>query len=370
MRHSSKLEVSLPVLADNIKAIQSLAGKSQLLPMVKANAYGHGLLPISKFLSHEMNISQLGVASLGEAMTILKDEPSIPSRLYVFSDTEIHDPEYSKFYLSRDVLPVLHQLMDVERVVKDSDFKRMPLAIKLNTGMNRLGVDKEEWGKLVQLLKSNGRGEIEHLITHFACSSMMIKPGDRTTRQYEMFQEAKKFFADSGIIVKNTSVSNSGAIEQKFGVEESFVRPGLMLYGAPSFDFPTGKVISKLKAKVLKVMSVKKGTPVGYGNHVAGEDGIIAIIPLGYGDGLMTFSSGAKITIKGAHCQLFGRINMDMAFLFFRLDQFPSIAVGEHVELWNHDNKVITEIAEQMKTHAYQLFCALSSRVPRYYSVG
>jgi alanine racemase len=366
MRHSSQLEISLPLLAENIKVIEGLAGKAQILPMVKANAYGHGLLPITKFLAHELKIKQIGVASLGEAISIMKDEPSLPSRLYVFSDTEIHHSEYSDFYLNHDVLPVLHQMSDVERVVKDEKFKRLPLVIKLNTGMNRLGIEKSEWESLVQLLKAHGRFEIEHLLTHFACADMRLKEGDRTHRQYEMFKEAKEFFAVSGIAVKTTSVANSGAITQQFGIEESFVRPGIMMYGGSEKG---GHVISKLQSKIIKVFPVKKGTPVGYGNHVAGDDGIVAILPLGYGDGVLTYASGTRLTVKGAPCQLFARVNMDLTFLFFRTSDFPNLKVGEAVDLWNNDPKVIVDIADQMKTISYQLFCAVSSRVPRTYSV-
>ncbi len=366
MRHSSELLVSFPFLAENIKFIKSLVGKAELLPMVKANAYGHGLLPVSKFLAHELSIKQIGVASLGEAMAIIKDEPSFPSRINVFSDTEIHDPEYSQFYLAHDVVPVLHQLIDVERVISDSSFKRVPLMIKLNTGMNRLGIEKDEWEKLVSLLKKYGRTEIDHLLTHFACADMKLKAGDRTHRQYEMFLEAKTYLKENGITIKATSVSNSGAISQGFGTDESFVRPGIMMYTGTESG---GHNISKLCAKVIKTYPVKKGTPVGYGNHVAGDDGVVVVLPLGYGDGVLTYASGTRLNVKGAPCQLFARVNMDLMFLFFRTADFPQLKRGDGVELWNHEPKVINDIADQMKTISYQLLCAISGRVPRNYSV-
>ncbi len=334
--------------------------------MVKANAYGHGLLPISKFLSHEMKIKQLGVASLGEAMAIIKDEPALPSRIYVFSDSEILDPDYSKIYLNHDIVPVLHQITDVKRVVEDRSFQRVPLVVKLNTGMNRLGIDKEEWSQLASLLKKNNRIEIDHLMTHFACADIKLKEGDRTHRQYEMFKEAKAFLETEGIVVKTTSVANSGAIEQKFGIEESFVRPGIMMYGGTKNSLHT---ISKLQAKVLKIREVKKGTPVGYGNFVAGDDGLVVILPIGYGDGVLTSYSGCKLTVNGQACQLFARVNMDLTYLFFKRENDPKIKVGDVIDLWNSDPHSIVETADQMKTISYQLFCAVSSRIPRNYSV-
>jgi alanine racemase len=144
-----------------------------------------------------------------------------------------------------------------------------------------------------------------------------------------------------------------------------------MMYGPYSVEPRVwdGHQISKFVTKVLKTFPVKKGTPVGYGVNVAGEDGFVAILPVGYGDGVMTFWSGLKLTVNGYPCSIFARVNMDMTFLFFSPEVEGKIKAGDVVEIWNHDNRVITDIANQMRTIPYALMCGITGRIPRKYKV-
>jgi len=364
MRHSTFLEVDLKLLASNLEKVRNLAPRSEILPMVKANAYGNGLEEISTFLVRECAIKMLGCASLGEALMIkklnLKD-----IRTIVFSDTEVGS-EFSTNYLENNLIPVLHQKSDLDFIMTNSAFDHLPLYLKLNTGMNRLGLDEEDLAPYMDEFKKRG---IQHLMTHFACSYFPSKPGDRTQKQLGKFHQIKKNLEAAGVRIEATSVANSGAIEQKIGLEETHVRPGLMIYGpySTSADHWEGHQISSFQTKILKTMTLKKGTPVGYGNHVLAEDAYLAIIPVGYGDGLTTFSSGVGVTVEGYKGEIFARVNMDMAFLKFPLEAKDKIKAGTLVKIWNHDNKVITDMATAMKTIPYQLMCALSTRVPRIY---
>lgn len=358
------------MLSENIRSIQKLAPKAKILPMVKADAYGNGLVPVSQHLVNECGTKILGCASLGEALRIFQDSPGLKSEVLVFSDTEIQDSDLRKYYSSLPVTPVLHQPSDVETFLGDSRLKDVPVVLKLNTGMNRLGLTLPELEKLIPRLKTRG---VKHLMTHFATSYYPLKEGDKTHRQMEEFRRAQKMLKDAGVEVEETSVSNSGAIEQKFGIEESYVRPGLMMYGPPSVESDPfiwrGHQVSRLVTKVLKTFMVKKGTPVGYGINVAGEDCFMAILPIGYGDGLLTYSSGVKLKVNGLDARLFARVNMDMAFLSFAPSAEGKIKTGDVVEIWNHDNRIIADIATQMKTIPYQLMCAISGRIPRIYKL-
>jgi alanine racemase len=369
MRHSSFLEINLDLLAQNFGMTQKLAPKSQILPMVKAEAYGNGLVPISQFLVNELGVKTLGCATLGEALKVARECPDLKAEMLVFSDTEIHNENLRDSYANHNITPVIHQASDLEIFLTLSEFKKVPLVIKLNTGMNRLGFSMEEIEPFIPRLKARG---IDHLMTHFANSYTLLKEGDRSHRQLDEFRRIQKNLIDAGVQIRATSVSNSGAIEQKFGVDETFVRPGLMLYGPPSVLEPqiwNGKQISSLKTKILKTFSAKKGTPIGYGINVLPQDAFLAVIPLGYADGLVTFASGLELNIKGFKAKLFGRINMDMAFLMFDPSVAGKILPEEQIEIWNHDNKVITDIATQMQTIPYQLMCAISGRIPRIYKV-
>lgn len=367
MRHSTFLEVNLGLLQENISKIKRLT-PAKILPMVKADAYGNGLVPVSKFLVEECGMNRLGCATLGEALHLFNQCPDLNVEMTVFSDTEISNPEVSDAYINYAITPVLHQPSDLDTVLNDSKFAKVPLVLKMNTGMNRLGLTLDELAQYAPKLKNRG---VKHLLTHFACSYYPLKPGDKNHRQMDEFNQAKKILKDAGVSVQETSVANSGAIEQKLGSDETFVRPGLMMYGPPSVEpkIWDGHQISRLVTKVLKTFMVKKGTPVGYGINVAGEDGFIAIIPVGYADLSITTASGAELMINGHKAKIFARVNMDMMFLMFDPSVAGKIKVGDSIEIWNHDNKVINDLSLQMKTIPYQLMCGLTQRIPRIYKV-
>jgi alanine racemase len=369
MRFSTFLEVNLGHLGENFARIQALAPSAEILPMVKTDAYGNGVLAISKFLINECGCKILGTATLGEALHISQELPNLKVKILVFSDSEIQKPEFRKHYLNGTIIPVLHQKSDLEVIKNDPDFNKLPIYLKLNTGMNRLGLTMEDLEIYLPFLKQRG---VEHLMSHFARSAQIIEIGDKSHKQVEEFQKMKKFLLDAGVEIKSTSLANSGAIENKFAINETYVRPGLMLYGPPSVTHPMvwkGHQISRLVTKVLSSFQVKKGTPVGYGVNVADKDSFMAVIPIGYGDGFMTFFSGTKLSINGIEGRVFGRINMDLTYIQFDPSAEAHIKNEDVLEIWNHDNKVITDLATQNKTIPYQLMCGISGRIPRIYKV-
>lgn len=369
MRHSSFLEVNLSLLSENFHMIQALAPKATIIPMVKAEAYGNGLIPISQFLVRDLNVKTLGCASLGEALKIFHDSPELKSTILVFSDTELENEFAREAYLKFNIIPVLHQRSDLEVILKHPDFSRIPLHLKVNTGMNRLGLSEEDLKLYLPQLKKRG---VCHFLTHLARSSQVLKAGDKTHKQYDEFIRLKKFLESAGVEIRETSISNSGAIEQGYGCNETYVRPGLMLYGPPSVTDPIlwkGHQTSRFVTKVLSTFTVKKGTPVGYGVNVADKDSFFAVLPVGYGDGITTYYSGSNLLINGIKGKIFGRINMDMTFVQFDMENADKIRRNDQVEIWNHDNRVISEFATQNKTHAYQIMCGVSGRIPRIYKV-
>lgn len=368
MRHSSFLEVNLAHLGENFRKIAALAPASTVLPMVKADAYGNGLIPVTRFLHEELKVGKFGTATLGEALKIFQALPDFRAEVMVFSEVELDDEKCRKNYQDLNLVPVIHRRSDLQRMLTMPELRKVPLVLKINSGMNRLGLLPEELEEFAPKLKDRG---VKHLMTHFATSYYSLKEGDKTNRQYQEFLKARKVLEDSSVTIEETSVSNSGAIEQGFGVNETYVRPGLMMYGPSSVEprIWNGHQISRLVTKVLKTFRVKKGVPVGYGINVTGEDTFMVVLPLGYGDGIFTFASGIRLNINGYQGKVFGRVNMDMTFLAFDPSVERKIKEGDFVEIWNHDNRTITDIADQMKTHAYQVMCGITSRVPRIYKV-
>ena len=369
MRFGSELTVHLDHLAFNVAELKQKINSCEILFMVKANAYGHGLGEITHFSHHELNIKRFGCASLGEAIYLRQNFPQTLCDLWVFSDGgDLSDSEIKEAFLELNIIPVIHHLKDLKVFLNDRDFKFMPLVLKFDTGMHRIGLALEDQEEVIQLIKQSGRKQVDHLMTHFASSYIKHKAGDKTQRQLDSFHKVKAEMENAGLSIIETSCANSGAIEQGIGLEESFVRPGLMLYGPKSFPESSwqGKCLSTLRSSVLRVLPVTKGMPIGYGGHVVAEDGFMAYLPLGYGDGILTTYSGVKINCLGEQAQFIGRINMDMCGLFFKKLP-PGLEKDEKLVLWGEEGSDISHIAAQMKTIPYQLFTAISQRVPRRY---
>lgn len=383
MRYSSHLSIDFSFLASNFQMLRQLAPQNDVIFMIKANAYGHGIDEVTRFALSELGIRQFGVASIGEAMGIRQRQPDLLAELTVFSETEICNSLYHECYTDYRITPVIHNLDHLEYFLSKSEFKFLPLVLKFDTGMHRLGIpyNAEALEKVVQLLKQSGRREVEHLMTHFSSSNIPLKENDRTHRQYNNFLEIKKFLKSNGVAINKTSCANSGAIEQKFALEETHIRPGLMLYGptsvggfkqqlASSYTTPwSGKSISKLTSPILTITPVKKGTPIGYGAHVCHKDGIIVNLPIGYGDGFLTYYSGIKLQHKKHEYQVLGRVNMDLISLLFDTSAANDLKIGDEINLWDHDTQSVSDLATQAKTIPYQVYTAITNRVPRTYHV-
>ncbi|HLW56912.1 MAG TPA: alanine racemase [Bacteriovoracaceae bacterium] len=369
MRHSSFLEVNLGILGENFQKIKKLIPNVKILPMVKADAYGNGLVSVSRFLAQECGVKHLGCARLSEALRLFDACPELMVSMYVFSDTEMENETHRKAYLNYNITPVIHEASDLEIFLNDKDFERVPLVLKVNTGMNRLGLSLEEVEKYAPRLKNRG---VQHLMSHLARSSEKLKAGDKSHKQLDKFNEARSILINHGVEIREQSLANSGAIEQGFATDLSYVRPGIMLYGPSSLAQGTwdGKMVSRLVTKVLKTFHVKKGTPVGYGVNVAPRDLFIVVLPIGYGDGINLSSTGVKVKINGFEGQVFARVNMDMLFVAFEPSVEGKIKSNDRVEFWSHDPQDITDMAHVMKTIPYEIMCGISGRIPRVYKVS
>lgn len=365
MRYDTELIVNLDHLDHNYSLLKSLCPDAQTLFMVKANAYGHGLLEIVSFAARELGLKRFGCASLEEAVYIRRHLPDLVCELWVFNETNLSHAEQVDKYTSLRIYPVIHNLEDLEIVLRESSFSRLPLILKFDTGLHRLGIEKDELEELKSLLKRYGRRELFHVMTHFSNSYSKFKVGGRTDRQLNLFGKMVSDLEGAGISIQERSCANSGAIEQRVGTSFEIVRPGLMLYGPTSFEW-AGKCLSKLRTRVLKVSKVKKGTPVGYGGHVCPYDGELVILPIGYGDGILTSYSGVKRIFFGKEGLILGRVSMDLTSILFK-ELPPELKKGSDFYFWGEENCDISQLAAQSKTIPYQIFTAITSRVPRRY---
>lgn len=376
MRFRSRLVVDLNILAQNVSHLRALFPVQKILFMVKADAYGHGVLPIVRFCVENLNIREYGCATIGEALSLRENLSDLEFEVYVFSDVQIELKECTEIYLQRRILPVLSNFSDLEYVLSHPDFKNFPICLKFNTGMNRLGLDDEKVDEVIELIKKYQHRKIFHLMTHFSSASHSMNSNKRNQEQRQRFAVLKEKITAAGIEIERTSLSNSGAIEQGVGKEETHIRPGLLLYG-PSCLVPQlrglsqwkGRVISQLESYIINVFPVTKGQPIGYGASPVAQAGVIAVVAIGYGDGFPTRFAGATLHHKGYDGKVVGRVNMDMAQIWFPAHALNDLIVGDKFIIWDHSQSSVLNLSDETQTLTYELFCQLTPRVPRIHQV-
>jgi alanine racemase len=376
MKFRSQLVVNLSDLAFNFKEIKKLAPKSETIFMVKADGYGHGMIPIVRYAVTELGIKEFGCATINEAVKLREELGELEFEIYVFSDVQLELLGNAEIYLLRRIIPVISNISELDFILHIPEFKNLPVCLKFNTGMNRLGLAPQDASLIIHKLKQHGRTSLYHLITHFANASFPMNSNERNLFQNNQFNEIKKFFQDSGIKIERSSRSNSGAIEQKSGLEDTHIRPGLMMYGPSSLGSELselshykGKVISRLETYILKTFEVKAGDPVGYNSTPCPYDGVVAVLAIGYGDGFSTRYSGAHLYHKGFEGIIFGRVNMDMTQVLFPIEARDHILSHEVFTIWGKEVGDLQKFSTETKTIPYEIFCSLLPRVPRIYKI-
>ena len=367
MRIHSRLKIFKNRLDHNLELIDKKTKNQKLILMLKADAYGHGIKGVVEFLrDHSKSIDYIGLASLGEALFLQSQVRELSYSMVVFS--EIGNLQDSLDSYGKKLIPVISDLNDLKSFLSNKNSKEIPLFLKFNTGMNRLGLNISELEHVINLLKKYNRLKIDHLLTHYS-SSYMVDSFQET--QSKKFKKLKDEIDIAGIEVHESSIDNSGSIENNL-IESNVThfRPGLLLYGAQS-SFVSKKlmplkVISDLETKVIKSRPVQKEMSYGYGNTIFGERGSMHIIPLGYGDGISTLFKGLEFMLDEYKAKFFGRINMDLSAIFIPGD--PNLDLRDkNILIWNEDVSRINKISKHLKTHPYEIFCMLSSRLPRIY---
>lgn len=369
MRQLSTLSIFASRLDRNLKKIHQLGGSKKIIPMLKANAYGHDLSLMAHFIDNNYEndfIDTLGVACFGEA-EFLRKIIKVQKRIFVFSDYHIDLPRNQELMLDFGIIPVISNTRDLETFLKIKSFKYFPLVLKFNTGMNRLGFNKEETSQIIKLLKKHDRLELEHVMSHLGCSYLVDH--EMNPKQIENFRNILNELKAEGISWKECSLFNSGAIEQNFSFEEAtHVRPGIMMYGPQSTmsknNLWDGEIISNLETGVIDARNIVRGEFVGYGATEVKEDGGLLVLAMGYGDGLLPKLQNFSLSFENKKVTFLGRINMDLSTLWIN-DKNPEKFRGKTITLWDNNQKEFNTLVKHLGTHPYDVFCSITSRVPR-----
>ena len=353
--------IDLKALRENFYLAQQLAPNSKSMPMVKANAYGHGMIEVANALAD--SAPAFGVACIEEALALRKANIKQPILLLEgpHSADEIGIAEKHGFWL------MLENHNQLQAIMSAHLSNPISVWIKLDTGMHRLGFKPEDLQHIFkQLSDSANVADDIVLATHFACADDL--ESDFTDRQLQCFNSA----IDTLDFPAPTSLANSAAILGWPSIEDNWQRPGYMLYGASPFSKPQKNAdqlqqVMHFQSAVISIRNISAGESVGYtANWTAQRNSIIATVAVGYGDGYPRHApNGTPVLIDGVRCPLVGRVSMDMITVDIT-DLNTDIKIGTDVTLWGPALSV-TEVAMHCGTIGYELLTRMPARVPRIY---
>lgn len=350
--------IRLSALKHNLDLVRQRAPASQILTVVKADAYGHGLVEVGHALQPFSD--GFGVATFDEALRLKQSGIIRPILLLqgVLSEEELQLAAEQQFHL------VVHQPWQRDQLLAANLSKPVSVWLKVNTGMNRLGFPIDACLDSFHQLISSDRVENVILMSHFACM-------DEVGHDLNLHQQAQFQSLIERCGVTEASMSNSAGVMRAPESHFQWVRPGLMLYGGSPVLGTTAsalglKAVMQLEARIISRTRVLAGETVGYGaTWQADKNTDIAIVSIGYGDGYPRhMSSQAQVSIAGRRCPLVGRVSMDM--LAVDVSNLPEAVPGAQVQLWG-DDLPIEQVAEWAGTVNYELMCQVSQRVPRIY---
>ncbi len=364
LSHETTLTIDLNALLHNFQTYKALLpSNTQLIAMVKAFSYGSGLLEIAKLLQNH-NASYLAVAFTDEGIELRKHGIHLP--IMVMS------PEHHTFesIIEHHLEPVIYNFKSLHlytEAVKKSGFNQLPFHLKLDTGMHRLGFTETEFAELIYQLKDNQWIFPKTVFSHLAAADD-TKEDEFTLKQIELFNNMVKILQKEVNHEIKTHVQNSAGIERFQHFSFDFARIGIGLYGISRTPALKEKLLPVLKFKtvITQIKKVKKGETIGYNRKgIIQQDGKIAVLPIGYADGLnRKLSNGAySVKIRGQYAPTIGTICMDMCMV-----DISHIDASEGDEVIIFDSiEDVERMAKVLNTIPYEIFTSISQRVKRIY---
>ena len=367
--------IDLSALAANFQTIKKVVPKGvDIVAMVKADAYGHGAVPISRKLV-ECGAAALGVATVEEGMELRN--AGIKKQIIVMGGLMGMGSPASGMMVGADLTPVVHsaEVIDFLEAVAGQAKKRMAVHLKVDTGMSRLGARPEALPKILERLSQCKWIYVEGVMTHLANAA----DAEFASKQARVFLECKKLIEAKLGEIETWHIANSTAIIRGEpvvipGAKRCLARPGIALYGSTNgISLPksiTLKPVMGLESKVALLKHIPAGTPVSYGcTFIAKRPTYIAIVPIGYADGYpLALSGKAEVLIGGRRVPVVGRVTMDM--IMVDVTDLPKVSVGDEVVLLGRQGNEsinVEEVAQKCDTISYEIFCGISKRMPRIY---
>jgi alanine racemase len=374
-------EVSLGALGENFHAVQKHVGKGVIIcAVVKADGYGHGAVECARALEHE-GARWLGVTDAAEGLALR--QAGVTARILLM--TGIWKGEEDGI-VAQNLTPTIWEPWHIELLERaarkrqsDRPSYRLPVHLKLDTGMNRLGAPPEAVPHLCEMLSACKYLTLEGVSTHFASAEVL--DAEDAVCQMKCFEDGLAVLHGYGLHPPLVHMGNSAAMSARPGTWKTMVRPGIALYGY-SLAFTRGgepaavaalplRPVLLWKTRVLTVKEVAAGEAVGYmGTFVTKARSRIAVLPVGYADGYpRLLSNRARVIVGGEYAPVVGRVSMDLTIV--DVSHTRGVAVGDEVILiGKSDGKSVdaVELARLCESVPYEILCGLSQRVPRVYS--
>jgi len=367
-------EIDLGALIHNYKeAERCLPAGTGIMAMVKADAYGHGAIAVSKRLESQ-GVASLGVATVEEGVELREAEIKTP--IVVMGGLMGMGSPASGMMVGADLTPVVHsvEVLEFLEAVAKAAGKEIGIHLKVDSGMSRLGALPSWLGEILKVLKGCKHIRLDGVMTHFA----EAEADEYTHYQMDCFQSVRDQIEDVCGEVPIWHTANSAAlIDGKYIETKSnattWVRPGLMLYGAyPTPDYRRKvdlKPVMTLRSSVVLVKTVPEGTKVSYScTYTTKRKTRLGVIPMGYADGYpWSLSNKGVVLIKGERVPVVGRVTMDM--IVVDVTDVDAHVGDDVVLLGKQDGASIgaEELAGLAGSISYELFCGISKRMPRIY---
>ncbi|MCS6319653.1 MAG: alanine racemase, partial [Nitrospira sp.] len=360
--------VDLNALAQNVAHVRRLAPHAEVLAVVKANAYGHGALELTRALQ-QLAVHRFGVATVDEGIALR--QAGIHDAIVVMGPTA---PAQFAELITHRLIPVLYRTDMVQTFASavPPDAAPYSIHVKIETGMGRLGVRPHEMPDLAALPAFQASLRLEGLMTHLADADNAETT--HTEKQLAEFQQTLETLRQGGRSFPLIHAANSAGIIKYPASLYSLVRPGIMLYGyhtlSNAADAPELRPILTWRATIAHLHTIQPGDSVSYNRtFIAARQSRIAVLPVGYADGYnRLLSNRGMVLIGGRRVPVVGRVCMDMTMV--DVTDVPGVQVGQEAILIGQqgDERITAaDLATWQQTIPYEVLCAIGQRVPRHY---